>query len=152
MHLRLLFKAYAEFHKGLKNDPIFDKRYFRSLHQLTFLPLYEFAGEYRNQDISKGDTLFCKAKYIQPQIKILFEKLERENYLKTFSYQPKDGFSERITYYMGELIAIHPFWEFNGRIIRMFFDMIASYNGYEYINYTIYKTGETINPFIQASI
>jgi fido (protein-threonine AMPylation protein) len=53
---------------------------------------------------------------------------------------------------MGELIAIHPFYEFNGRVIRLFFDLIAYYNWYNYIDYSRFKyTGEN-NSFIQASI
>lgn len=40
-----------------------------------------------------------------------------------------------IAYFQGELIALHPFYELNGRIVRLFFDMIALYNGYEAIDY-----------------
>lgn len=148
----LLLKSYSDFHRDLNNNPVFNETYFKTLHKATLQTLYDFAGEYRDQDVSKGDTLFCKAKYIHSQIKLLFEKLETENHLNNFQYQPKESFAERIAYYMGELIAIHPFWEFNGRIIRMFFDMIAVYNGYEYINYSLPISKEITNPFIQASI
>ena len=54
---------------------------------------------------------------------------------------------------MCELIALHPFFEFNGRITRLFFDIIATYNGYEYIDYqnTLeFEDGD--NKFIKASI
>jgi cell filamentation protein len=36
---------------------------------------------------------------------------------------------------MCELIVLHPFNEGNGRCIRLFFDMIVTFNGYDYINY-----------------
>lgn len=54
---------------------------------------------------------------------------------------------------MCELIALHPFFELNGRIIRLLFDMIAVYNGYEYIDYedTLKMSGGD-NKFVKASI
>lgn len=54
---------------------------------------------------------------------------------------------------MCELIALHPFLELNGRITRLFFDMIATFNGYEYIDYqNTLKTNDDENEFIKASI
>ena len=54
---------------------------------------------------------------------------------------------------MCELIALHPFFELNGRIIRLFFDMLATYNGYEYIDYyDALEIEEENNKFINASI
>ncbi|MEW6195444.1 MAG: Fic family protein [Bacteroidota bacterium] len=73
--------------------------------------------------------------------------------MKDYSYRTKEEFAERISFYMCELIALHPFFELNGRIIRLFFDMIATYNGYEYIDYQdalIIEEGD--NLFIKASI
>ncbi len=51
---------------------------------------------------------------------------------------------------MCELIVLHPFNELNGRTIRLFFDMIAVYNGYEYINYGNISNRKD-NKFITAS-
>ena len=54
---------------------------------------------------------------------------------------------------MCELIALHPFFELNGRITRLFFDLIATYNGYEYIDYkNALEIEEGDNQFIKASI
>lgn len=54
---------------------------------------------------------------------------------------------------MCELIALHPFLELNGRITRLFFDMIATYNGYEYIDYQdALRLKDGDNLFIHASI
>lgn len=50
---------------------------------------------------------------------------------------------------MCELIVLHPFNEGNGRSIRLFFDMIVTFNGYEYIDYQ--QTLQN-NNFITASI
>ena len=54
---------------------------------------------------------------------------------------------------MCELITLHPFFELNGRTIRLFFDMIAIYNGYEYIDYyAALVIEEEDNKLIKASI
>jgi hypothetical protein len=39
-------------------------------------------------------------------------------------------FTERLTYYLGEINAIHPFREGNGRARRAFFDQLASDAGF----------------------
>lgn len=54
---------------------------------------------------------------------------------------------------MCEIIALHPFFELNGRTTRLFFDIIATYNGYEYIDYHgALETEDGNNKFIKASI
>ena len=148
----LLLKAYKDFHEKLTEIESFDNKYFITLHKKTFESLYQFAGELRNQDVAKGDTYFCKAIYIEQSLSKLFSELESENFLMSYAKIPQEVFAKRIAYFMGELISIHPFWEFNGRIIRMFFDMIVSYNGYDYIDYTKYQCDEHDNPFVLASI
>ncbi|HPN38567.1 MAG TPA: Fic family protein [Melioribacteraceae bacterium] len=148
----LLLKAYYNFTRDLSKKTIFDEKYFVNLHKQSFQKLYSFAGKYRNQDVSKGDTIFCKAIFIKDQMGNLFENFRKEKYLKNYSDLPKEDFADKISFYMGELIAIHPFYEFNGRLIRLFFDLIAYYNGYNYIDYIKYKHTGELNSFIEASI
>jgi len=44
---------------------------------------------------------------------------------------------------------LHPFSEGNGRLLRLFFDMIITYNAYEYIDYADILSDDA---FITASI
>lgn len=149
----LLLKGYEHFHKNLLEDTVFDESYFKELHEKTFNKLYEFAGKYRNVNISKGYSTFCQARFLEQTSKEIFKKLEKDNYLKDYSDVPKEKFAEKLAYYMCELIALHPFLELNGRIIRLFFDMIATYNGCEYIDYQdALRQKDGNNFFIQASI
>lgn len=151
---KLLLQGYEYFHKRLSETTVFDERYFRELHKITFHKLYDFAGKHRTVNISKGYSTFCQVRFLEQTSKRIFTKLQNDNYLKNFSEKPKEEFAQKIAYYMCELIALHPFFELNGRITRLFFDMIATYNGYDYINYkntlTDIKNGE--NKFIKASI
>jgi len=150
---KLLLKGYEYFHKKLTKTTVFDEKYFRELHKKTFYKLYEFAGKYRTVNISKGYTTFCQVRFLEQTSREIFNKLQNDNYLKKYSDKTKEEFAQKIAYYMCELIALHPFFELNGRITRLFFDMIATYNGYEYIDYQYaleLKNGE--NKFIKASI
>lgn len=139
---------------ALSASTVFDEQYFKNLHKDSLQSLYIFAGKYRQHNLSEGESTFCFAKYVEREMKKLFSDLQKEKYLKNFKRVSPEKFSERITYYMAELIAIHPFYEFNGRIIRMFFDLISYYNGYEYIDYLSFENDNNSekNSFIQASI
>ncbi|MCF8356902.1 MAG: Fic family protein [Melioribacteraceae bacterium] len=123
------------------------------MHGKTFSKLYDFAGKYRNVNISKGYSTFCQVRFLEQTSNGIFDKLRNDEYLKNYFEKSKEEFAEKLAYYMCELIALHPFLELNGRILRLFFDMIATYNGYEYIDYKdslIIEDGD--NKYIKASI
>lgn len=150
---KLLLKGYEYFHKNLSEDTIFDEQYLRELHGKTFSKLYDFAGKYRNVNISKGYSTFCQVRFLEQTSYEIFNKLRKDEYLKNYFDKSKEEFAKKTAYYMCELIALHPFLELNGRIIRLFFDMIATYNGYEYIDYKdALKIEEGDNKYIKASI
>jgi len=149
----LLLKGYNYFHKTLSESTIFDEKYFKELHTKTFIELYDFAGKYRNVNISKGYSNFCQVRFLEQASADIFNKLASENYLRNYTKKSREEFAQKISFYMCELIALHPFFEFNGRIIRLFFDMIATSNGYEYINYSdVLVIEDEDNKFIKASI
>ena len=150
---KLLLNGYSYFHKKLSESTIFDEEYFKGLHRKTFSKLYNFAGKYRTVNISKGYTTFCQVRFLEQTSKGIFHKIASENYLKDYSTKTKEEFANKIAFFMCELIALHPFFELNGRITRLFFDMIAIYNGYEYIDYQdALEIENGNNKFIKASI
>jgi cell filamentation protein len=78
----------------------------------------------------------------------IFDALRAENYLKNCETLSAEEFAAKIAYFKCELIALHPFYELNGRITRLFFDMIAVFNGYGYVDYST----TTPEKYIEASI
>ena len=150
----LLRQAYRIFIEELCPATRFDEAYFKSLHQRTWADLYEWAGVYRSVDMSKGDSLFCRAAYLDQESKRIFLELEQERFLKQAGDWPVEKFAERLAHYQCELIALHPFYELNGRITRLFFDLIAIYNGYGPIDYsrTLNQETDETNTYVQASI
>ena len=59
---------------------------------------------------------------------LMQKPLKRESYLQGLD---KQKLAERLAYYIGEINAIHPFREGNGRSQRMFIELLALHNGYK---------------------
>ncbi len=148
----LLSGAFELFVQELDDSVVFDEAYFKALHHRSFEALYEWAGLYRTVDMGKGDSLFCRAQFLDQESGRIFGELAKEDYLRGFRSATVDSFANRLAYYQCELIALHPFYELNGRITRLFFDLIALYNGYRPIDYSHALTGEEPNAYIKASI
>ena len=82
----------------------------QAIHKYLFQDCFETAGLVRKHDIRKGDTLFCKAMYL-------------EDNLKTVSNMKEDTFEDIIEKYV-EMNMMHPFYEGNGRATRIWLDFL----------------------------
>jgi cell filamentation protein len=151
---QLLQQAYQVFVSELTTDTRFDEVYFQSLHQRTFETLYAWAGQYRTQDMVKGGSKFCRATILLSEAHLIFGELENEDFLCGAAHWPLGRFADRLAYYQSELITLHPFYELNGRITRLFFDLIAIQNGYGPIDYgrALRDNPKVKNNYIRASI
>jgi len=93
----------------LARSPIagnFDLSHLKAIHKKLFSDVYQWAGQVRTVDISKGDS-------------------------RNLRGLSADKFSQRAGHYMGELNVIHPFREGNGRTLREFMGQVAKQAGYE---------------------
>jgi len=110
----------------LYNMPAMEQFNFDSLckiHREIFSDIYEWAGNIRTGDFfSKGSSIFCRGQYILDSSKKIFSNLIKENYLVGLE---KQIFIERMAYYMGEINALHPFREGNGRTLREYFRQLS---------------------------
>ena len=82
----------------------------REIHRYLFDGLYDFAGEIRKLNISKGGFRFANALYLN-EILVKIEQMQENN------------FEEIIAKYV-EMNIAHPFMEGNGRSMRIWLDMI----------------------------
>lgn len=146
----LLEEAYTVFFNELDENTRFDEAYFISLHKRTFESLYEWAGLYRDFNMAKGESRFCQGEFVKSSSQKIFEELKSDNYLKNYESHPKSEFAKKLAYYKCELNALHPFYELNGRITRMFIDMIAAYNGYKFIDYSHISPKQYIDSAIEC--
>lgn len=102
-----------------------DFNYVKNLHRFLFSDIYDWAGETRTIDISKGN-IFCQHELIGVNAEALMKELKAENYLLD-----SDNIAERLAYYLGDLNSIHPFREGNGRAQRLFISELARRAGYD---------------------
>ncbi len=109
-------------------DGTFDFEHLMKIHLFLFGDIYEWAGNIRTVNISKGNQ-FCRSEFIEEQLTELFYKLKQEEYLK--NYSDKSVIAKRLAFYLGDINAIHPFREGNGRTQRMFIEHLSFYNGYQ---------------------
>ena len=59
----------------------FDTPHLKAIHRYIFQDVYEWAGQFRTVNISKGGHLFGVAPFLEPALRQTFEKLAAENYL-----------------------------------------------------------------------
>ncbi len=105
----------------------FTKQHFINIHKFLFEDLYPFAGEFRTENISKGNFTFANWEYIDIELTRLLDELKSENYLANLN---KQNLAKRLSYYLSELNVLHPFREGNGRTIREFIRELAYKNNY----------------------
>ncbi len=86
----------------------------RQIHEYLFGGLYDFAGNIRTKDISKGGFRFASHLYL-------------EDALATIDALPEDTFEQIIAKYV-EMNVAHPFMEGNGRSMRIWLDLLLKKN------------------------
>lgn len=84
------------------------------IHKYLFQDVFEFAGEIRDKNISKGYFRFAHVMYLESNLEII------EN-------MPENTFDEIIEKYV-EMNIAHPFLEGNGRSTRIWLDLILRKN------------------------
>ena len=104
----------------------YDLPHLREIHKRIFGDIYEWAGQIRTVAIAKG-AVFCLPQYIDSSATIIFRELHDEDCLRGLR---RDAFVGRLAYYLGEVNALHPFREGNGRAQRAFFGQLARDAGF----------------------
>jgi cell filamentation protein len=111
----------------IKNKSI-NLKLWQDLHNILFQDIYEWAGQLRTVQMSKGKTIFAYPENIKPEGNRILKELKTENYLRGLS---KSKFSLRLSYYFSECNVLHPFREGNGRTQKLLFSEIISQAGYQ---------------------
>lgn len=108
----------------LRDRPLpggYDLAHLQGFHRAIFGDIYPWAGQIRTVAISKGN-LFCLPQFIEPSAAAIFGSLNGERNLRGLV---RSTFLDRLAHYLGEVNALHPFREGNGRAQRAFFDQLA---------------------------
>ena len=121
------FEARLTFLRGLQlaSDPIageYNFAHLQAFHRYLFAGLYEWAGELRTVALAKTD-LFCLPEHIESYGAEIFGRLAEEDRLRGLD---RESFIGRLAYYVGDVNALHPFRDGNGRVQRAFFAQLAA--------------------------
>ena len=107
-------------------SPSYDLPHLQEIHRRIFGDIYEWAGQIRTVAIAKG-AVFCLPQYVESSAAVIFRELHDEDCLRGLRH---DMFVGRLAYYLGEVNALHPFREGNGRAQRAFFRQLARDAGF----------------------
>jgi cell filamentation protein len=107
----------------------FDSAHYCSVHHHLFQDVYEWAGQYRTVRTSKSGNAFCYPENIPAQMAVLFQVIRSG---ETFAEQSRDAFIQEIARFLGELNAIHPFREGNGRSQLAFIGLVGATFGHPF--------------------
>ncbi len=117
--------------RELQRNPIkgnFDFRHLKAIHKYIFQDIYDWAGKERTVEIGKGN-LFCTTPCIQSYAQSIFNKYFSQCYAAKNSYK---DFIRVFADNYGDLNALHPFREGNGRTQREFARLICLKCGYDF--------------------
>jgi len=106
-------------------QPTFDLAHFQAIHRHLFQDVYSWAGKLRTIDISRDETLFAPHSRIEPYAQTVFSQLAAERHTLAAA-----DLASRLAHYLGEINAMHPFREGNGRTQRIFIDQLAKEYGH----------------------
>ena len=113
----------------LRESPVqlgYDLSHLCAIHRRIFGDIYHWAGQIRTVGIAKGSP-FCLPQHIETSAAEVFRGLRSENCLRGLD---REVFVARLAHYLGEVNAVHPFREGNGRTQRAFFEQLARRAGY----------------------
>jgi len=137
---------------GTEGEFKFDLYYYLNLHKYIFQDIYSFAGDIRDENISKG-LPFCRPEYIVQYLKYLLDEMKS----KVRNIKTIDDYIDYLSYYFSEINLVHPFREGNGRTQREYFRQLVQYlNKYLpfedlYLDYSLIK-GDHKDMFMNACV
>lgn len=105
----------------------FDKNHLINIHKYLFEDVYDFAGKYRKENITKENFRFSEYYYIEGNIDYVFNKIKIDE-LKKLSF---DELIKKLSEIMTDLNVLHPFREGNGRATREFVRELLNELGYD---------------------
>lgn len=121
-------KALELFDKNILNDINGTFNGLSKIHKYLFDSIYDFAGNIREVNISKGSFRFASFIYLK-------------DILNKIDMMPEDTFDKIIEKYV-EMNIAHPFREGNGRSMRLWLDVILKKNLDKVIDWSKVKKEE----------
>lgn len=130
-------KAYALFESSfINNIEVGTAKGLQQIHAYLFGGLYEFAGQIRQKNISKGGFQFALSRFLGET-------------LKQIEQMPENTFEEIAEKYV-EMNIAHPFMEGNGRSTRIWLDLIFKKRIKKCVDWSKITKGDYMNAMMQS--
>ena len=131
-------KAYALFESSLINGiEVGTAKGLQQIHAYLFGGLYDFAGQIRQKNISKGGFQFAVSHFLG-------------NTLKQIEQMPENTFDEIADKYV-EMNIAHPFMEGNGRSTRIWLDLIFKKRLKRCVDWSKIHKSDYLNAMVQSA-
>ena len=131
-------KAYALFESSfIDSIEVGTIKGLQQIHAYLFGGLYDFAGQIRQKNISKGGFQFAVSQFLG-------------NTLKQIEQMPENSFEEIVDKYV-EMNIAHPFMEGNGRSIRIWVDLIFKKQLKRCVDWSKINKNDYMNAMVQSS-
>lgn len=131
-------KAYALFESSfINNIEVGTTNGLQQIHAYLFGGLYDFSGQIRQKNISKGGFQFAVSKFLG-------------NTLKQIEAMPETTFDEIVEKYV-EMNIAHPFMEGNGRTTRIWLDLILKKHLKNCIDWSKISKADYMNAMVMSS-
>ncbi|MFI9105823.1 Fic/DOC family protein [Streptomyces fildesensis] len=104
----------------------YDLEHLCRLHRTIFGDIYPWAGELRTVDIAKH-TPFCPVMHLRSYADEVFGRLRSADHLRGLS---RTDFLRQLAELYGDINALHPFREGNGRAQRAFLGQLCAAAGH----------------------
>lgn len=132
-------KAYVLFESSLIDSiEVGTTNGLQQIHAYLFGGLYDFAGQIRQKNISKGGFQFAVAHFLG-------------NTLKQIEQMPESSFEEIVDKYI-EMDIAHPFMEGNGRSMRIWLDLLLKKRMKRCVDWSKIGKKEYLSAMVQSPV
>ncbi|MDD5149343.1 MAG: Fic family protein [Flavobacterium sp.] len=132
-------KAYALFESSfIESIEVGTTKGLQQIHGYLFGGLYDFAGQIRQKNISKGGFQFASSRFLGDTL-IQIEAM------------PEASFDEIVTKYV-EMNIAHPFMEGNGRSTRIWLDLILKKHLKKCVDWSKIGKNDYMNAMVKSSV
>jgi cell filamentation protein len=105
----------------------FGLKHLKSIHRHLFQDIYDWAGEIRTVEISKGSSQFQFRQYIETGMGDVHRRLVSSRFLKGLE---RPAFATQAATIIGDVNYVHPFREGNGRTQLHYLKQLAQAAGH----------------------
>ncbi|MDI9604373.1 MAG: Fic family protein [Bacteroidota bacterium] len=132
-------KAYVLFESSLMHSiEVGTTKGLQQIHAYLFGGLYDFAGQIRHKNISKGGFQFATAHFL-------------DNTLRQIERMPQNTFDEIVEKYV-EMNITHPFMEGNGRSTRIWLDMMLKQSLKRCVDWSKIDKNDYMNAMVKSAV